>query len=101
MAVRALAKRRRTSSGGVSAPLSVGDRTWLQMIAVLPGYQGKGLARRLLGLCEERTRQLGRKGIVLCAEGDSPRARAIYEKWGFLSYAESRRGTYYAKLLVP
>ena len=85
---------------GVAAPLAVHNRTWLEMLAVSPDYQGRGLARRLLSLCEKRTSELRRKGICLRVDFDNCRARKVYEQWGFVLYGQWQSGARYVRVIA-
>ena len=99
LALRAFAARPGGMKSGSTPPVGVRNRTWLEMLAVSPDRQGRGLAKRLLDLCEDRTMKMGRRGICLRVETQNVRARRLYEKRGFLSYAEDETAAYYAKFL--
>jgi ribosomal protein S18 acetylase RimI-like enzyme len=73
---RAVAER----SGRRSAEVWLGDVIELAEIHVRPGYQGKGLGRRLIrGLCEGRSERT----IALSTHDADTAARHVYRSMGF------------------
>lgn len=59
-------------------------------IYFLPEYIGKGFGKHLLNRCAEELHRLGFRQILLWVLEENTRARAFYEKNGFLCTAESR-----------
>jgi ribosomal protein S18 acetylase RimI-like enzyme len=53
-------------------------------IAVLPGHQGAGLGRALLGAAVESARSRGARKLSLRVLGGNARARHLYESCGFI-----------------
>jgi ribosomal protein S18 acetylase RimI-like enzyme len=72
-----------TSAGGVLGYVS---DLW-----VAPDARGTGLARDLLGLCaRESAARWGALGLRLAVAGDNARARAFYDRLGFVTHARDR-----------
>lgn len=69
----------------VAVALATNDsrKGWINRLAVDPGYRRRGLARRLIGLCEEHFRS---QGIDIWA--------ALIEDWNEASLALFRRAGY-------
>ncbi len=54
-----------------------------RMLAVAPAFRGRGVARALVGVCLERSTELGYTAVVLCSlEAQAP-AHRVYEGLGF------------------
>jgi len=60
-------------------------------IAVLPGYRGKGVGRKLLESVEQKARQMGCCKLTLEVVEKNQRARTVYESFGF-AHAVSGEG---------
>ena len=58
-------------------------KAFITSVSVLPGWQGQGLASRLMDNCIDYVRQLGFAGIELEVEGGNAAAMALYRKHGF------------------
>ncbi|MFD7166814.1 GNAT family N-acetyltransferase [Streptomyces violascens] len=70
--------------GGVDYQLAVGVGTlWL---AVLPALQSCGLGTLLVRAAEDRIRSRGLLRAELGVEESNPRARALYERLGYVAY---------------
>ncbi len=52
-------------------------------LAILPGWQGRGLGRSLLRAALRRTKECGYGRVVLCVNAENERAAGLYEKEGF------------------
>jgi len=68
------------------------DAGTMEQLATHEAVQGRGLATRLIGVCEERIRHRGLRWAVLGVEDDNPRARALYERLGYLAYGREAVG---------
>jgi len=69
------------------------DVAHLLVIAVSPAVQRRGLGRRLLDWCEQRTRQAGIPGLLLEVRPSNQKAIRFYESAGFLRVGV-RKGYY-------
>ncbi len=72
-------------------------RTWIELIAVSPDYQGKGFAKRLLSHCYLVTNRLGRKVIGLRVAPENAFAKNFYKKHGFICQQSDSKGDLYFK----
>uniref|UniRef100_A0AAU3HBB1 GNAT family N-acetyltransferase n=1 Tax=Streptomyces sp. NBC_01401 TaxID=2903854 RepID=A0AAU3HBB1_9ACTN len=61
----------------------------LWQLAVLPALQSCGLGTLLVRAAEERIRRRGLRKAVLAVEEDNPRARALYERLGYIAYGRA------------
>jgi ribosomal protein S18 acetylase RimI-like enzyme len=52
-------------------------------LAVLPPYRGRGIGSALLAFAEHQARRRGCCRLTLEVQDDNPRARALYERFGF------------------
>ena len=57
-------------------------------VSVLPGFQGKGIASRLMEQCIDKARKLGFARIELEVDGGNRAAILLYEKHGFTAMGE-------------
>lgn len=58
--------------------------TWyVNVLAVLPEYRGRGLGTRLLQLADETGRKLGKKGMSVIVSDANVGARRLYERCGY------------------
>jgi ribosomal protein S18 acetylase RimI-like enzyme len=64
-----------------------GDRGYLGMLAVSPGAQGSGLARRLVEAVEDRFRRAGLAAIEISVLSLRPELLPIYRRFGFVETA--------------
>ena len=55
---------------------------YLDSLAVLPQWRGRGIARRLLTMAQAEAQRMGRPAILACAP-DNVGARRLYESLGF------------------
>ncbi|WP_405413680.1 GNAT family N-acetyltransferase [Streptomyces decoyicus] len=58
----------------------------LWQLAVLPALQSCGLGTLLIRAAEQRIRNHGLRRAELAVEEDNPRARALYERLGYVAY---------------
>lgn len=78
----------------VDLPVAIGgidyqvraDAGTLWQLAVLPALQSRGLGTLLIRAAEQRIRNRGLRRAELAVEEDSPRARALYERLGYVAY---------------
>lgn len=88
-------------AGGVQTPIGLrdGDRLaavvlathdgrkgWINRLAVDPDYRRRGLALRLIGLCEEHFRSLGIEVWAALIENWNEPSLALFQKAGYLSH---------------
>ncbi|MER7757531.1 GNAT family N-acetyltransferase [Kitasatospora sp. NPDC097643] len=59
---------------------------WLWQLAVLPALQSCGLGTLLIHAAEDRIRARGLRRAELGVEEDNPRARALYERLGYVAF---------------
>ncbi|MDX3429812.1 MULTISPECIES: GNAT family N-acetyltransferase [unclassified Streptomyces] len=71
--------------GGVDYQVSE-DAGTLWQLAVLPALQSSGLGTLLVRAAEGRIRDRGLHRAELAVEEDNPRARALYERLGYVAY---------------
>ncbi|AEN13922.1 acetyltransferase (GNAT) family protein [Streptomyces sp. DvalAA-21] len=71
--------------GGIDYQAREGAGT-LWQLAVLPALQGRGLGTLLVRAAEQRVRHRGLRRAELAVEEDNPRARALYERLGYVAY---------------
>ncbi|MFJ8922518.1 GNAT family N-acetyltransferase [Streptomyces sp. NPDC102415] len=71
--------------GGVDYQVSE-DAGTLWQLAVLPALQSSGLGTLLVRAAEGRIRDRGLRRAELAVEEDNPRARALYERLGYVAY---------------
>ena len=60
---------------------------YLQLLAVLPGFQGRTIGVRLLRWMEAEARKAETRQLWLCVSTFNERARAFYERFGFEAVA--------------
>ncbi len=70
------------AKGGIDYTQHEGAGTMFQL-ATLLSLQGLGIARRLIGVAEDRIRERGLFVAMLGVENDNDRARSIYERLGY------------------
>ncbi|MFF1464010.1 GNAT family N-acetyltransferase [Streptomyces sp. NPDC058330] len=71
--------------GGIDYRVREGAGT-LWQLAVLPALQGRGLGTLLVRAAEQRVRHRGLRRAEPAVEEDNPRARALYERLGYVAY---------------
>ncbi|MEW9552523.1 GNAT family N-acetyltransferase [Nonomuraea sp. NPDC050783] len=71
--------------GGIDYQARAGAGT-LWQLAVLPALQSRGLGTLLIGAAERRIGDRGLRRAELSVEEDNPRARALYERLGYVAY---------------
>ncbi|MBT2443918.1 GNAT family N-acetyltransferase [Streptomyces sp. ISL-36] len=71
--------------GGIDYQVSEGAGTVWQL-AVLPALRSRGLGTLLIRAAERRIRDRGLLRAELAVEEDNPRARALYERLGYVAY---------------
>ncbi|MFF4182393.1 GNAT family N-acetyltransferase [Streptomyces sp. NPDC001691] len=74
--------------GGVDYQVSRGAGV-LWQLAVLPALQSRGLGTLLVGAAEQRIRQRGLRRAELAVEDDNPRARALYQRLGYVAHGHA------------
>ncbi len=60
---------------------------YLQLLAILPEFQGQSLGLRLLQWMESEARRAEARQLWLCVSTFNTRARAFYERFGFEAVA--------------
>lgn len=71
--------------GGVDYQLS-GEAGTIWQLAVMPALQSCGLGTQLIRAAERRIVGRGRRRTQLAVEENNPRARALYERLGYVAY---------------
>ncbi|MFB6808493.1 GNAT family N-acetyltransferase [Streptomyces sp. NPDC056387] len=71
--------------GGIDYQVSEGAGI-LWQLAVLPALQSCGLGTLLVRAAEQRIRDRGLRRAELAVEEDNPRARALYERLGYVAF---------------
>ncbi|MGW3514200.1 GNAT family N-acetyltransferase [Streptomyces hydrogenans] len=71
--------------GGVDYRVTKGAGT-LWQLAVMPALQSRGLGTFLVRAAEQRIRDRGLRTAALAVEEENPRARALYERLGYVAY---------------
>lgn len=64
-------------------PLSTVPAAHLEVIVVAPGFEGRGVGRRLLAAAEDNARQHGAASMTLHVIATNRRARNLYEYCGY------------------
>ena len=64
------------------------DAGLLRQLAVLPALQSCGIGSVLMAGAEERIRGRGLRYAELAVEEENPRARALYERLGYVAYGQ-------------
>jgi GNAT superfamily N-acetyltransferase len=57
----------------------------IEVLAVLPAAQGRGVGRALIGAVEEWARSRGHANVTLNVFAENTRARAVYHRLGYLA----------------
>jgi ribosomal protein S18 acetylase RimI-like enzyme len=75
------------TSGKLAGVITIQDPflhgPYLQLLAILPEYQGRNLGLRLLQWMESEARRAESRQLWLCVSSFNTRARAFYERFGF------------------
>jgi ribosomal protein S18 acetylase RimI-like enzyme len=64
------------------------DEGEFRMLAVAPGFRRRGVGEALVGVCLERSRELGYTAVLLCSLPVQADAHRIYERLGFRRLTE-------------
>jgi ribosomal protein S18 acetylase RimI-like enzyme len=83
----------RTPSGGPVAKVSVDfarypEAGYLSQFATNPALQGLGIGSYLMAGAERRVLSRGRRVTRICVEHDNVKARALYERLGYVAIGE-------------
>jgi ribosomal protein S18 acetylase RimI-like enzyme len=62
--------------------------SYIRMVGVRPGYEGRGIAKQLTAMCIEHARRTGERTIALHTSEFMDAARHIYESFGFRKLEE-------------
>ena len=66
------------------------DAAWsyIRLVGVLPGFEGKGIGKKLTQLCIDHAKEMGEKTVALHTSEFQHAARHIYESLGFTKVKE-------------
>ena len=78
---------------GYCGVMVVGTTADIQTIGVLPDYEGRGTGTLMLTQMLAEARRRGATETLLEVREDNPRARRLYERFGF-EHIHTRRGYY-------
>ena len=78
---------------GYCGVMVVGETADIQTIGVLPEYEGQGIGTAMLTSMLDEARRRGAVETLLEVREDNPRARRLYERFGF-ERIHTRRGYY-------
>lgn len=78
---------------GYCGVMVVGSTADIQTIGVLPQYEGRGIGTAMLTSMLDEARRRGAAETLLEVREDNPRARRLYERFGF-EHIHTRRGYY-------
>lgn len=78
---------------GYCGVMIVRETADIQTIAVLPEYEGRGIGTAMLTRMLDEARRRGAQETLLEVREDNPRARRLYELFGF-EHIHTRRGYY-------
>jgi ribosomal protein S18 acetylase RimI-like enzyme len=65
------------------------DAGTLEQLVTRPDLMSRGIGTKLMRAAERRIRARGKRWAVLGVEDDNPRARALYERLGYVAYARA------------
>ncbi len=65
-------------------PEARADEYYLDSVAVHPSFQGQGLGTRLIREFEQQAVRLGHPKVLLIVDVENSRARALYERLGYV-----------------
>lgn len=74
---------------GVASYVCEGEALNLVNLAVLPKWQGRGVARQLIAQVVETARAEGKNRVIVAAANDNPLALTFYQRLGFVITAVS------------
>ncbi|RXJ95003.1 GNAT family N-acetyltransferase [Arcobacter sp. AHV-9/2010] len=57
---------------------------YIDTVSVLEDYQGRGIAKELFAFAQQKARELGFKKLSLLVDFENKKAKALYEKLGFI-----------------
>lgn len=60
------------------------DEFYIDTVSVLEDYQGQGIAKELFAFAQQKAREQGFKKLSLLVDLENKKAKALYEKLGFL-----------------
>lgn len=60
------------------------DEFYIDTVSVLEDYQGQGIAKELFSFAQQKAREQGFKKLSLLVDLENKKAKALYEKLGFL-----------------
>ncbi|MET7357012.1 GNAT family N-acetyltransferase [Streptomyces sp. NPDC005562] len=75
-------------SGGALADIARDDETEIRMLAVSPAARGRGVGELLVRACLQRSREAGRRRLVLSSSPSMRTAHRLYERLGFVRTPE-------------
>lgn len=78
---------------GYCGVMVVGETADIQTIGVLPEHEGRGIGTAMLTGMLAEARRRGARETLLEVREDNPRARSLYERFGF-EHIHTRRGYY-------
>lgn len=72
-----------TTLAGIIETMIFADHVWIENLAVLPSFQGRGVGRRLLETAEDQARRAGLSELRLLTNADFAENVAFYTRRGF------------------
>lgn len=60
------------------------DEFYIDTVSVSPSFQGRGIAKELFAFAQQKAREQGFKKLSLLVDLENKKAKALYEKLGFL-----------------
>ncbi|MFA5720650.1 MAG: GNAT family N-acetyltransferase [Aliarcobacter sp.] len=60
------------------------DEFYIDTVSVLEDYQGQGIAKELFAFAQQKAKEQGFKKLSLLVDLENKKAKALYEKLGFL-----------------
>lgn len=79
------------------ANLCTPSRAYLEALAVTSAYRGQGVGSELLRWCIREAHQAGKREISLHVVDTNPRAKQLYERFGFRTVKTERLGRFAAR----
>lgn len=68
---------------GVCIATDDGRRGWINRLAIIPEYRGKGIARKIVSACEKALRKRGRKIFCAQIEDGNEKSLALFAAAGY------------------